>query len=545
MTTTTTKPNTTAPKPQLHRVGGIRSSVTFNFDTIQDDRDLAHFEKIIDAEVSSKFFVEPNQFRSLDTIIEVLESQLCIGGSNNAADAVRKDGNFRKAVLSSIGKNRDLSGEGQSSYNEMWNYKDGNDVYSDLERQRSVVEDAIEFMVVNHVEEMNKDVGKVAEVSRDFQESVGRVRALRKRVQWVQGRLGHNTTNSNANGNSNVVEHVATSQHPETSGAAKSLRDLWLKKLECEAVLSLLRKIEIIREAPIRFDQLVPPVARHCRIGAATVLLADATDTLFLTSGVEALAKVSSQFMMRKEKALKILWKTMNEVLHLQNGGPIIRFVKDEPEFNTSGVSRHSRSSIQISCESGNDYNNEFANETELIRNCFDDNSNEFTTKKYASIDKNSRLFKGSRMISTSLLDSEFKLETDELRCMDMSSTSDERMQSVARYTDSVMALRILVDSLKLLKSLDDVERTLSEHLRQEIRKVSERIQDNTFSWIDQRRADNKRLGKVESKNRDNTNFLSGLPREIQRHFFMMLLSYENVLLRYCHLAQIIRQKKV
>ena len=526
---------------------------------------LSYYEETLDAAVSPKFLVDPTRFRSLDTIIEVLEHQLSFNHHNPSTAAadknnvqskhhqlLREDEDLRKKLLSRMGQSTlNLDKHGGKSYDQMWHYTDGNAVYADLQHQHAVVERAIEYMVVHHVEELNKDLGKVADVSRDFQESIGRVRALRKRVQGIQGRLGNGhaatTTTTNTNTHNSNATAKSTTAHGDNSavtvGAAKSLRELWLKKLECEAVLSLLRKIEIIREAPIRFDQLVPPIARHCRIGAATVLLAEATDTLFLTSGVEALAKVSSQFMIRKEKALKIIWETMNEVLHLKNGGPMIRYVKDVERQDAYSVSaKHSKRPTSEEIDADND---EHVDETEVLELCFSENPTEFVTKKYAIIDVSSRIFKDSRMISVSVLDSVLKLESDELRIIDMSITSDERMQRVARYTDSTMALRILVDSLKVLNSLEDVERTLSENLRLEIRKVSERVQDNTFSWIDQRRAENKRLGKVEAKNRDSSNFLSRLPKELQRHYFMMLLSYENVLLRYCHLAQIIRQKMV
>ena len=55
---------------------------------------------------------------------------------------------------------------------------------------------------------------------------------------------------------------------------------------------------------------------------------------------------------------------------------------------------------------------------------------------------------------------------------------------------------------------------------------------------------ENKRQGKIEKRDRE-TNFLSVLPKEVHRHFYRMLLAFENVLLRYCHLAQIVRQKMV
>ena len=64
----------------------------------------------------------------------------------------------------------------------------------------------------------------------------------------------------------------------EAAANAMSLRELWLKKLECESVLSLLNKLDVIRAAPSRFDHLIRP---PCRIGAAVLCLSQALATMF------------------------------------------------------------------------------------------------------------------------------------------------------------------------------------------------------------------------------------------------------------------------
>jgi hypothetical protein len=55
-----------------------------------------------------------------------------------------------------------------------------------------------------------------------------------------------------------------------------SLRELWLKKLEAKAVLSLLEKLDRIQAAPMQFDLYL----QQHRIGAAVITVAQALDTI-------------------------------------------------------------------------------------------------------------------------------------------------------------------------------------------------------------------------------------------------------------------------
>ena len=105
--------------------------------------------------------------------------------------------------------------------------------------------------------------------------------------------------------------------NPGTS--AMSLRHLWMKKLECEATLSLLDKLDVIRAAPARFDQLT---TAPCRIGAAVLTVSQALQTMFSddVAQVQALHKIMEQLMMRKQKAEEIIWDTLQDVIYLRTG---------------------------------------------------------------------------------------------------------------------------------------------------------------------------------------------------------------------------------
>ena len=53
--------------------------------------------------------------------------------------------------------------------------------------------------------------------------------------------MNNTSTNTSLNGNATTSAAHA---------AAMSLRELWLKKLECQAILSLLENMNIVRHAP-------------------------------------------------------------------------------------------------------------------------------------------------------------------------------------------------------------------------------------------------------------------------------------------------------
>eukprot|EP00957_Ditylum_brightwellii_P137926 10515258-Ditylum_brightwellii.AAC.1 len=105
------------------------------------------------------------------------------------------------------------------------------------------------------------------------------------------------------------------------------------------------------------------------------------------------------------------------------------------------------------------------------------------------------------------MIESELDLEADELRCLEdqtsvtPSSGSDPRhlqdlSSNLPRYTDPVLALRILVESLAKMGRLDDVERCLLENIEREIRRVAEREQARTYARIERRR------GRLNKKNK-------------------------------------------
>lgn len=271
----------------------------------EDHPDLLELEERLNHDVDEDFFVDPRKFHTLHRVIDVLGMQLDSGGGG--ADRYASD------------TTREQRGDLAS-----------NPAYQDLKRQQQVVEEAIEHLALIHCADLNGSVVQVGRVARQFHDAATQVRHLRKQVKEIQetlGATGHvtitNTTTSTAGTGTGGTTNAPTTTTTTTTTtvaaqSAMSLRELWLKKLEAEAVLSLLDKLDRIRAAPRQFDLLVE---QH-RIGAAVITIANALDTMFSSdvAQVQALHKIMEQLMMRKQKAEEIVWELLLDVVFLRNG---------------------------------------------------------------------------------------------------------------------------------------------------------------------------------------------------------------------------------
>ena len=217
-----------------------------NTETDAVDADLSKWERRLQEEVDEDLFDDPRRFHTLQRVIDVLGLQLI----DDAA-----------TVQSGIG------GPGSSALGD-------NPAYRDLKRQQKVVEEAIEHMSMMYCTDLNGSVIRVGQVARKFNEAVSTVRSLRRQVRDIQDTIG---TSSGSSANEALRSNKGSAAR-EAAANAMSLRELWLKKLECESILSLLNKLDIIRAAPSRFDYLIQP---PCRIGAAVLCLSQALSTMF------------------------------------------------------------------------------------------------------------------------------------------------------------------------------------------------------------------------------------------------------------------------
>jgi hypothetical protein len=231
-------------------------------------KDLSRWENRLASEVDEDLFDDPRRFHTLHRVIDVLGLQLIDDA------ATTQSGVTTGSVLAN------------------------NPAYRDLQRQQEVVEEAIEHMAMMYCTELNGSVIRVGQVARKFNEAVSTVRTLRRQVRDIQDTIG--SGNPNEAMRSNPKNSAARA---EAAANAMSLRELWLKKLECESVLSLLHKLDIIRAAPSRFDYLIQP---PCRIGAAVLCLSQALATMF-SDDVAQVRKKNSESMRWKSFAFAVL----------------------------------------------------------------------------------------------------------------------------------------------------------------------------------------------------------------------------------------------
>jgi len=214
-------------------------------DRVAVEADLAHWEERLANECDADLFEDPRRFQTLQRVIDVLGLQLIDDAASTHSG---------------------LTNAGSVLGN--------NPAYRELKRQQKVVEEAIEHMAMMYCSELNGSVIRVGQVARRFNEAVTTVRSLRKQVKEIQDTIGATAGHPNEMVRASAKSPAAR----EAAANAMSLRELWLKKLECESVLSLLNKLDVIRAAPSRFDYLIQP---PCRIGAAVLLLSQALATMF------------------------------------------------------------------------------------------------------------------------------------------------------------------------------------------------------------------------------------------------------------------------
>lgn len=383
---------------------------------------------------------------------------------------------------------------------------------------------------------------------------------------------------------------MAANAAAQAGASARSLRELWLKKLECEAVLSLLRKLEILRRAPSGFDSLIRPLdGGPCKIGAAVVVLSEGLSIMFSddVAQVQAFDKIMEQLMTRKQRAEEVLWATLVDVLYHHRD----KKSKEEERRRRERMERRARA-MEAAVARGEasaggtnggmgtiDENSDEDETNSYTQTCnsFEDDVSTETGGRASSVGGGSAAAATSpntsasapaqyqRMVGSAVLESDMDLEGDELRCLEEPASwgsggrGDHTVlpasflypeQPLPRYTDPVLALRILVECLTKLKRLDDVEQYLGEGMDREIRMVAEREQARTYARLERRRglAAVGKAGVGEGSGgeggfggREDEDDL----KEFRIHLNNLLRAFRGVFMRFLHLAQILRHKIV
>lgn len=462
------------------------------FDDPQEDQELKALERRLNDEVDEDLFEEPKQFNTLRRVIDVLGLQM-MDDATSAVEAPNLD---------------------------------KNPAYKNLKDQQKIVNGAIEHMAVIHCADLNGSVIQVGRVARQFADAVSKVRGLRKQVREIQDTLG-------------AAKHQNEVNTTKRTTTAMSLRELWLKKLECESTLALLGRLDVVRAAPTKFDALIK---RH-RIGAGVLEVTRALQTMFADdiAQVQALHKIMEQLLIRKQRAEEIVWETVSDVIFLRTANESkvkVKLRKHHGAQSISSESRRFRSSTasvsSVSKMSGiaNPFINDDASEASdhsgaslfSVDEEDDDTTDARTTDTLLSV----RMKRKMMMIPIPIIEADLDLDADERRCLEEVAllkleTSEDRPQ----YADPVLALRILVECLAKLGRLDDLERVISENLEKEIRSLVQTQQHQTFSRLERTTAKSDSL------------------RDFRRHLTSLMSCFGCVLLRLSHLAEVVRLRIV
>ena len=285
---------------------------------------------------------------------------------------------------------------------------------------------------------------------------------------------------------------------------------------------------------------------------------------------VQAFDKIMEQLMARKQRAEEILWATLADVIYRHSwleGREDEKRRRERMERRARAVEAAAREGNAISTiaeDSDEDETNSYTN----THNSYEDDSSTRSGMKESAGNirdsvggsTNNKAAAYKRMVGRALLETDLDLEGDELRCLEepaahqnLNATATHLPasylhpeQALPRYTDPVLALRILVDCLTKLKRLDDVEQYLSEGIEREIRRVAEREQAKTYARLERRRG----LRTVAEGVDGNGDGADGEEqedelKEFRIHLNNLLKSFGGVMTRLLHLTQILRHKIV
>lgn len=505
-----------------------------------DNPSLADLEGTLNDDVDEEFFQDPRRFQTLHRVIDVLGMQM--GTDDLAIQHNKTDYNVHK-----------------------------NAAYKELKEQQRVIEGAIEHLAMMHAQDLNGSVVQVGRVARQFNDAVGQVRHLRKQVKEIQETLGA--------GNAPSAKEQANAS--AAAASAMSLRELWLKKLEAEAVLALLDKLDRIRAAPLQFDAYL----RQHRIGAATIVVAQALDTMFSSdvSQVQALHKIMEQLMMRKQKAEEVVWELLMDVLFLRTGngraeilafgsnrkalldsdkGPKdvageakVQGPEEAVEFFDHGnhgianpfLSKMMRFALdydlQVESLQNPMYLQEINDDAIVEEDFYDDDDDANITLSQPGAVSSGTTY----VIPQTVMEAEFELESEERRSLEefkYRHGTDRKSLNRPMYMDHVLALRTLVECLVRLRRLDDIERIVTDVIEKELASLIQREQARTFLRVEgstthnlQRRG---RYAMLMAKAGATTDL-----RDFRKHMASVVSAFGNVQVRLTHLSQIIRHRIV
>ncbi|GMH81784.1 hypothetical protein TrST_g4820 [Triparma strigata] len=398
-----------------------------------------------------------------------------------------------------------------------------NDAYVKLQRQHKIVQDGIEVVVSDHYRELNAGVVGLGKVSRQFNDALLQVQRLRRQVKAVQKSLV-NDLNREGGG----------SQNSNPSSQQNSLRDLYAKKKECNAVLLILEKLAMLREAPRRYDTLI----QSHRLHAAISHLSSSLTMLFSedVASVQALSKVGEDLMMRKGGAEDLCTDALCDLIFLRTGSLTRNQEKARlrPRAKTRG-SKHRR---------GNSYHRHRTPSSNVSDSDSDSASNASSSDESSS----AASFMGGSSASspTRMNNSAPPLPHDKLltqytgrllpeKFLSSTISDADEMEVIGsntklEYSSTILPTKIIVKSMGMIGRVDDIIRNVMSRAANEVASVERQTRLRT-------------LTTVEDSQRPDAPKDLGL-HFVRSHLFKVMNNYMDVTRRMGYCLQCINHEK-
>eukprot|EP00903_Cladosiphon_okamuranus_P010322 g9766.t1 len=225
----------------------------------RDGVDLQALEDKLRIEIDPAFFEPEEDFRPFNQVIEILSVSLDQDKDNETPD-------FEELA--------------------------GNPLHRNIQRQLQVCSDVVERITVEHHGSLNSSVQAMGGVARHYNQTRANVGTLRGQLRECKQLL-------------------------QTGSSQTDVRELWQRKLQYSLVLRLLGALDMIKDAPVKFERLV----RQKRFVGAVDLLNESLLNIFSAELVDvpAVASVRDEMLAQKGKILDTLVEEIADVLFLRS----------------------------------------------------------------------------------------------------------------------------------------------------------------------------------------------------------------------------------
>ncbi|CAM9159363.1 unnamed protein product [Choristocarpus tenellus] len=323
----------------------------------------------------------------------------------------------------SVSLDKDKDGEPGTESNHLA----GNPLHKNIQRQLKVCSGVVERITVEHHSSLNSSVKAMGGVARHYNQTRDNVGTLREQLRECKQLL-------------------------QTGASQTDVRELWQRKMQYSHVLRLLDALSMIKDAPVKFDRLV----RQKRFVAAVGLLNASLLNIFSPELVDvpAVASVRDEMLTQKGKILDLLVTEIADVLFLRTA-PGSYHHMDQTSGAAKGRRRRERGGALM-------FNTEesFSAPTAKRTQSFIAGTSRGNTK-----DITSEASDGMASVVPSLW-AGLSVDVGDINEEDEGALHDPS-EEFGVY------LRLLVEAVRRLRYLDDVERYLLERLPDEILTLS------------------------------------------------------------------------